>query len=68
MRHSAQGSCPGVGIVELTEGGARGKLVGVLRTTNTVDNSGAGAPGGHAYTGQEHSDIHAATVVRKGVK
>lgn len=66
VRHSAQGSCPGVGIVELKNNGASGQLVGVLRTTNTVDDSGAGAPGGHAYTGAEHSDVHAATVVQKG--
>lgn len=65
VQHSAQGSCPGVGIVELTDGGASGKLVGVLRTTNTVDNVNSGAPNGHPYTGAEHSDIHAATVVRK---
>lgn len=68
VRHSAQGSCPGVGIVALKDNGASGQLVGVLRTTNSVDDSGAGAPGGHAYTGAEHSDIHAATVVRKGKK
>ena len=66
--HSAQGSCPGVVIVELTEGGASGKLVGVLRTTNYVDTSGAGAPNSHAYTGGEHSDVHAAAVVRKRLK
>lgn len=63
--HSAQGSCPGVGIVKLRNGGASGKLVGVLRTTNMVDTTAAGAPGGHAYSGQERSDVHAATVVRK---
>ena len=65
VTHSAQGSCPGVGLVELTSGGAYGKLVGVLRTTNTVDDTPQSAPGGHAYTGDEHSDIHAATVVLK---
>jgi len=64
--HSAQGSCPGVGVVELLDGGASGRLVGVLRSTNTIDNSGATAPGGYAYTGIEHSDVHSATVVRKG--
>ncbi len=65
--HAAQGSCPGVGIVELLDGGASGRLVGVLRTTNIVDTTGAGAsvPGGHAYSGAERSDVHAATVVRK---
>lgn len=68
VRHSAQGSCPGVGIVELLDNGQSGQLISVLRTTNTTDNSGATAPGGYAYTGAEHSDIHAATVVRKGKK
>lgn len=66
--HAAQGSCPGVGVIELSDDGANGRLVGVLRSTNTLDNSGAGAPGGYAYTGQEHSDIHGAVVIRKGVK
>ena len=65
VNHSAQGSCPGVGVVELTEGGASGRLVGVLRTTNTVDTSSGQSPGGHAYTGREHSDIHGAAVRRK---
>jgi len=63
VTHSAQGSCPGVGIVELTEDGTSGRLVGVLRSTNTVDTAPTAAPGGHAYTGAERSDIHAATVV-----
>lgn len=66
--HAAQGSCPGVGIVEITNGGSSGKLVGVLRTTNYVDDANPGAPGGHAYTGGEHSDVHGATVVARGVK
>ena len=65
VTHSAQGSCPGVGIVELDETGASGRLVGVLRTTNTTDTAPAAAPGGHLYTGTERSDIHAATVVLK---
>ena len=67
VTHSAQGSCPGVGIVELTQNGASGRLVGVLRTSNTTDTTSGSYAGGHAYTGAEHSDIHAATVVRKGV-
>lgn len=65
VKHSAQGSCPGVGIVELLNGGAGGRLAGVLRTTNTVDTSTVSAPNGHPYSGAERSDIHAATVVRK---
>jgi hypothetical protein len=62
VTHAAQGSCPGVGIIKLTNGGANGKLVGVLRTTNYVDDTPASAPGGHAYTGGEHSDPHGASI------
>jgi hypothetical protein len=65
VTHSAQGSCPGVGVVELLNGGESGKLVTVLRTTNTIDNAPVSAPGGHPYTGSERSDIHAATVIVK---
>jgi len=62
VTHSAQGSCPGVGIIELTEMGASGKMVAVLRTTNTIDTAPQSAPGGYAYTGAEHSDPHGANV------
>ena len=65
VTHSAQGSCPGVGIVALTDRGASGRMVGVLRTTNTVDTAPVSAPGGHPYAGAERSDIHAATVIGK---
>jgi hypothetical protein len=65
VTHAAQGSCPGVGIIEVLEGGASGRLAGVLRTTNTVDTSPVAAPGGHAYTGIEHSDVHGAAVRMK---
>ncbi|MBE9032811.1 hypothetical protein IQ266_24040 [filamentous cyanobacterium LEGE 11480] len=65
VNHSAQGSCPGVGIVELTQVGALGKLVGVLRSTNIVDTATGKAPGGVAYKGAERSDIHGAAVRRK---
>ena len=61
--HNAQGSCPGVGIIKLNKEGDSGKLVTVLRTTNTVDTAPNGSPtGGHAYTGAEHSDPHGASV------
>jgi len=60
--HAAQGSCPGVGIIELTNGGSSGKLAGVLRTTNYVDDTDADAPGGHDYQGGEHSDPHGASI------
>jgi len=62
--HSGQGSCPGVGIIRLSTNGKRGKLVDVLRTTNTIDT--APLPpitGGIQYTGAERSDIHSAIVV-----
>jgi hypothetical protein len=65
VTHAAQGSCPGVGIIEVLDGGASGRLAGVLRTTNTVDTSAASAPGGYAYTGNEHSDVHGAAVRMK---
>jgi len=60
--HGAQGSCPGVGIIELTDEGASGHLVSVLRTTNTVGTTPVMAPGGHNYTGAERSDVHGASV------
>jgi len=65
VNHSAQGSCPGVGIIELQDGGKRGRLAGVLRSSNKVDTAPASAPGGHAYTGAERSDPHGATVISK---
>ena len=66
VSHAAQGSCPGVGVVEITEGGKSGRLVGVLRSTNSVDNVPVGAiAGGVVYAGAERSDIHGAMVVKK---
>ncbi len=62
VTHSAQGSCPGVGIIRLVASGKRGKLATVLRTTNTIDNTPVSALGGHSYVGTEHSDIHGASV------
>ena len=64
VAHSAQGSCPGVGVVELTEDGAYGRLVTVLNTRNSTDNVAVGSPGGHAYVGSERSDIHGVIAVR----
>ncbi|RDH85193.1 MAG: hypothetical protein DIZ80_02625 [endosymbiont of Galathealinum brachiosum] len=60
--HNAQGSCPGVGVIKLNNKGDSGKLITVLRTYNSVDDAPANAPGGHAYTGNEHSDPHGASV------
>jgi hypothetical protein len=54
-----------VGIIEVLDGGASGRLAGVLRTTNTVDTAPVSAPGGHIYTGFEHSDVHGAAVRKK---
>lgn len=63
--HSAQGSCPGVGIVRLKQNGKAGELVTVLRASNTVsDNVGEIViPGGVNYAGSERSDIHDTTVI-----
>ena len=68
--HSSQGSCPGVGVVELQANGKFGRLIEVLRTTNTVSDSvvvslpnGPGDP--IAYVGSERSDIHGTIVVPK---
>lgn len=64
VSHSAQGSCPGVGIVEITEEGKAGRLVDVLRSTNIVDTVSIGTiTGGTDYTGSERSDVHGAIVV-----
>jgi len=65
VTHAAQGSCPGVGIIELMDNGATGRLATVLRTTNTIDNAPVSAPGGYDYTGAERSDIHGAAIRRK---
>ena len=64
--HSAQGSCPGVGIVEISEDGSSGRLVDVLRTTNTVlDDVTVNPTGGVSYSGRERSDVHGTIVVYK---
>lgn len=65
--HSAQGSCPGVGIVELKDGGASGALVGVLRATNEIEDTMGviTPPGGLPYSGLERSDVHDVVVVKK---
>jgi hypothetical protein len=66
VSHSAQGSCPGVGIVELSEDGKSGRLVDVLRSTNTVDTVVVGTiTGGTNYAGLERSDVHGAIVVAR---
>ena len=65
VTHAAQGSCPGVGIIELLDDGASGRLAGVLRSTNTIDNSPVSAPGGQAYIGTEHSDVHGVAIRQK---
>ena len=65
VTHSAQGSCPGVGVIQLRQGGKSGKLITVLRSTNTVDNAPVSAPGGHLYDGAERSDVHGVSVISK---
>ncbi len=65
--HSTQGSCPGVGVVEITEGGKSGRLINVLRATNTenVETATVSVTGGHNYEGLERSDVHGVIAVRK---
>lgn len=66
--HSSQGSCPGVGVVDLKAGGKRGSLVEVLRTTNTMNLENpkvVSVPGGNAYAGNERSDVHGTIVIAK---
>ena len=47
-------------------GGKSGKLVDVLRATNTVDDhTPSGITGGHNYEGAERADVHRAIVVFK---
>lgn len=67
VNHSAQGSCPGVGVVELYGNGKYGKLVDVLRTTNVVPDQfeTVNVPGGAPYSGTERSDVHGAIVIPK---
>lgn len=65
VSHAAQGSCPGVGIIKVLDDGASGHLVSVLRATNIVDTSTVSAPGEHAYTGKEHSDVHGVSIRKK---
>ena len=72
VSHSAQGSCPGVGIVELLDNGKTGRLVGVIRTTNTISDAltitESTIAGGVAYAGSERSDVHQVTVIPKRAK
>ena len=65
--HSAQGSCPGVGIVELKDGGASGSLVGILRSVNEIEDTVGvvSPPGGIPYVGKERSDVHDVIVIKK---
>jgi len=65
VTHTAQGACPGFGVIALTEGGKSGDLAAVVRTYNTVDTAPASAPGGYTYTGTERSDPHGVSVVIK---
>lgn len=69
VAHGSQGSCPGIDIVKLSDDGKSGKLVSVIRTTNTISDSVTitplTVPGGHQYTGKERSDVHAVIVILK---
>jgi len=66
VSHSAQGSCPGIGIVKVKSNGKTGKLVDILRSTNEIDNHVPGEiKGGFQYTGVERSDVHGVMVITK---
>jgi hypothetical protein len=54
VAHAAQGSRPGLGIIQVSEGGKQGELIGVLPTFHA----------NHAAD-KNTSDPHAATVRRK---
>ena len=55
VSHAAEGSCPGLGIVQLRDGGKRGALIQVLPTSNMN------------FAGTKNlSDPHAAAVRQKG--
>jgi hypothetical protein len=71
VKHSAQGSCPGIGIVQIDENGTTGRLAGVLRTTNKVGDveiTEGLFSGGVPYSGAERSDVHQASVVYPRIK
>eukprot|EP00985_Skeletonema_marinoi_P001204 scaffold478_cov80-Skeletonema_marinoi.AAC.2 len=52
--------------VELSKDGKSGRLVDVLRSTNTVDTVHAGTiQGGRDYTGAERSDVHGVIFVSR---
>jgi len=64
--HSAQGSCPGFGVIALEQGGKSGTMAAVVRTHNTVDDIAASASnGGYVFSGTERSDVHGVSVVIK---
>jgi hypothetical protein len=69
VAHGSQGSCPGIGVVKLSGDGKDGRLVQVIRTTNTLPDAVTigplTVPGGHPYAGKERSDVHAVIVVSK---
>ncbi len=58
ISHAANGSCPGLGVIQLSNGGKTGTLVGVLETSNLQTNGLDGL----SY---ELSDPHAAITVLK---
>lgn len=65
---TAQGSCPGVGVIKLSDGSKSGELAAVIRTTNTVDDAPINAltvSQGYDYQGAERSDPHGVSVVIK---
>jgi hypothetical protein len=65
VNHAAQGACPGVGVISISDGGKSGSLSKVVRTFNPTTTSTVTAVGGYDYTGTERSDPHGVSVVIK---
>ena len=64
-RHAAQGSCPGIGVIDLSDDGSRGALAAVLRASNTTDSAWVRVLNGHAYEGAERADMRGVAVLPK---
>lgn len=62
-RHAAQGSCPGVGVIELSADGSSGALTAVLRASNTADSAFVSVFNGHRYAGAERADMHGVAII-----
>ena len=64
-RHAAQGSCPGVGVIDLSDDGSAGVLAAVLRASNRGDSARVSVFGGYTYGGAERADMHGVAALPK---